>query len=116
MKWYTDGAGWNGGISCYAIANDDKEFPIKVFNSQFTNNEMEYTALINALERASEGDEIVADSALVVNQVNGKWKVRKKHLVRYHAKAQELAKRKGVTIRWVDRSRNKAGKILERTP
>ena len=115
MRWYTDGAGWNGTISRYAIANDDREFPIKVFHSEFTNNEMEYMALIDALERASEGDAVVADSLLVVNQVNGEWKVKKKHLVPYHAKAQGLARRKGITLSWIDRSKNKAGRMLEST-
>jgi ribonuclease HI len=46
LKWYTDGAGWNGRISRYAIANEEKEFTIKVSHSQFTNNEMEYMAFL----------------------------------------------------------------------
>lgn len=69
MKWYVDGAGWNGRYSRSAVANEQENFPVVKLYRQYTNNEMEYKALINALERASEGDQIFSDSLLIVNQV-----------------------------------------------
>lgn len=113
MKWYVDGAGWNGTRSRYALANDQREFPIIEFKREFTNNEMEYVGMLRALYEAEEGDEICSDSQLVVNQVKGAWKVREKRLRPYCEQAKELKAKKNITIKWIPRSRNKAGKMLE---
>jgi ribonuclease HI len=56
---------------------------------RMTNNEAEYLTLVVALERLLKlviddpklvSVSIHGDSALVINQVNGKWKIRKPHL------------------------------------
>ncbi len=49
-----------------------------------TNNEAEYTGLIIGLEKAIEQGiqelEVYGDSNLVVNQVNGFWRIKQSHL------------------------------------
>jgi ribonuclease HI len=59
-----------------------------------TNNIAEYQALIlgagEALERGVEDIEIRMDSTLVVNQVNGRWRVGSPHLLRLRDLAQKL--------------------------
>jgi ribonuclease HI len=59
-----------------------------------TNNVAEYQALIAGLEAASAFHARVvrvrADSMLVVEQVNGRWRVKQSHLRPVHARAREL--------------------------
>ena len=59
-----------------------------------TNNEAEYTGLILGLEKALEHNvrsiKIEGDSMLVVNQVQGLWRVKEPRLVKLHARAVEL--------------------------
>jgi ribonuclease HI len=65
-----------------------KEKPFLVVNERIkdnsTNNEAEYIALTRLLEIAKESNYehliIYMDSALVVNQVNNKWKINYEHL------------------------------------
>jgi ribonuclease HI len=78
-----------------------------------TNNYAEYTGLIVGVKYAKElgagSIEIFSDSQLVVNQVNGKWKVKsgeirplvteaRKLLTRYYPMAWELS--------WIPREKN----------
>jgi ribonuclease HI len=59
-----------------------------------TNNEAEYTGLILGLEKALEHKvesiKIEGDSMLVVNQVQGLWRVKEPRLVKLHARAASL--------------------------
>ena len=59
-----------------------------------TNNEAEYTGLILGLEKALEYNvqaiKIEGDSMLVVNQVNGLWRVKEPRLVKFHSRAVSL--------------------------
>jgi ribonuclease HI len=59
-----------------------------------TNNEAEYTGLIlglkKALEVGIEAIEVEGDSNLVVQQVQGKWKVKVPRLVPFQSKANKL--------------------------
>jgi len=71
-----------------------------------TNNEAEYTALIIGLELCKElGATDVkhhSDSALVVNQMSGKWKAKQKPLIKLNWKAAELEQCFGsVRHQWV---------------
>jgi ribonuclease HI len=113
MHWYVDGAGWNGRLSCYAIVSEKRQYPMEVVAKEFTNNEMEYQALIQALELASNGDTIFSDSQLIVNQVNGLWKVKEKSLRPYCEKARSLKEKKDVTLTWIPREQNRAWKLIE---
>jgi ribonuclease HI len=76
-----------------------------------TNNVAEYRALIGGLERAREVGatevDVLADSALVVNQVNGTWKIKEPHLrpLREEA-ARALRAFERSTLRHVRREQN----------
>jgi len=65
-----------------------------------TNNEAEYNALIRLIIEAKKlgikNISIRGDSALVVNQVNGKWKVKVPRI--QELKSQALYEMKGMTI------------------
>lgn len=81
-----------GGIACYAfvVKRNDETFhsdyglAAEPFSQDATNNVAEYTALIKALEwlvtnNFSSGEvEVIGDSEFVVNQQNGKYKVKSK--------------------------------------
>jgi probable phosphoglycerate mutase len=82
-----------------------------------TNNEAEYHALIEGLKAVAEWKpdrlEIYLDSKLVVEQVNGRWKVKEARLQALQTKAKELlAGFPEVEIRHVERERNKAADAL----
>ena len=82
-----------------------------------TNNEAEYHALIEGLKAAAEWKpdrlEIYLDSKLVVEQVNGRWKVKEVRLQSLQTKAKELvAGFPEVEIKHVERERNKAADAL----
>lgn len=74
-----------------------------------TSNIAEYLGVINAMFLAERGDTIVTDSLLVVNQVNGKWKVKKEHLVEYCLKAKYYLLNKKLRLVWIRRDKNLAG-------
>ena len=64
------------------------------FLGNSTNNVAEYTALIIGLEEARHHDvadlEVRMDSKLVVEQMNGRWRVRDAKLIPLAIKAREL--------------------------
>jgi ribonuclease HI len=59
-----------------------------------TNNEAEYLALIEGLKAVAEWKpdrlEVFLDSKLVVEQVNGRWKIKEARLQALHKQAKEL--------------------------
>ena len=116
MKIWIDGSGWNGKESKFAIAFEDGNTWIDRFDTEHTNNEMEYEALLSLLRGTSiiPGDEILSDSQLIVNQVNAKWKVKEPRLFPLCQEAQKLMKIRGVSLQWIPREQNKAGHLLER--
>lgn len=75
-----------------------------------TNNEAEYAALIALLEAAiSAGAPSVAvcgDSQLVVNQLNGQWKVKSPTLHGYWSRARSLVRQANARVTWVPREQN----------
>jgi ribonuclease HI len=84
-----------------------------------TNNEAEYYALIRALEliegKASGSSALVrSDSQLIVNQVNGQWRVEDEKLIELSSQAKEMIEKLGsVRLEWVPREENYAGLWLE---
>ncbi len=114
MRIWIDGSGWNGKESKYIVALENGDIDRHRFDSPFTNNEMEYEALIQALHLSHVGDEILSDSQLVVNQVNGLWKVHEERLFPLCQEAQGLMKKKQCTLTWIPRAQNKAGHLLEK--
>ena len=81
-----------------------------------TNNVGEYQAVILGVEKAiqleAKDAEILTDSLLVVNQVNGSWKCRMPHLLPFRDKVGGLLENSRITLEWVPREENLAGKVL----
>ena len=89
------------------VRSSDRKQDIKriEFGDGKTNNEAEYGALLAALqdliERITSTDRdpgsysvrIAGDSALVVNQVNGRWKTRNDRMAALCAQARQLLRR-----------------------
>ena len=72
-----------------------------------TNNEAEYTSLIEALKHSllNNIDKVIIhmDSALVVNQVKGNWKVKSSNLHTYKNEVIELLNKfKSWELKWID--------------
>src|SRR5262249_34214773 len=85
--------------------------------AETTNNVAEYTALLNALERAEElgGRSLVifSDSELLVKQMNGEYRVKSEELKPLHGEASErLRSFRKVTIRHVRRDQNSRADAL----
>ncbi len=94
-----------------------------------TNNEAEYHALLRALSLVAEkwfdkavgkipagvGEVLIrSDSELVVNQVNGEWRVKDPELIELNVKARDSIRKLGlVRLEWVPREENYAGLWLE---
>lgn len=113
MKIWVDGAGWNGKVSGFAVVFENGKVIEKKFEENKTNNEMEHTTLIEALKHASEGDSIFSDSQLVVKQVKGEYAVKEPRLKPLVDEGKKLIEEKKVTLEWIPREENKAGKLLE---
>lgn len=121
MKYYCDGSS-TIGVSSAFIVTDDKGSVVILEQTlpkddgtptYYTNNEEEYRAVIAALKICKEGDEVLTDSLLVVNQINGTYKVKQTHLLPLRDEAKKLADEKQVLIRWTPREKNLAGKHFE---
>lgn len=86
------------------------------FGDRITNNQAEYMTLIEALRWLSDklGDDrkqatvrIHGDSRLVVNQVNGTWKVKHANMIPLVEDVQKLFKEFGdCTIEWHPRAKS----------
>lgn len=79
----------------FVISQDDEEvLAAGVYLGETTNNIAEYCGLIWALENVrvlgATHLEVYADSELMVNQINGVYKVKSATLKRFHAIAQKL--------------------------
>ena len=86
-----------------------------------TNNIAEYMALVMTLKFLIRNTiphvelfVIKSDSKLVVEQMNGTWKVNDEILLSLHNQAIGLLKLlPKVTLQWIPRDQNLAGKLLE---
>jgi ribonuclease HI len=129
-----------GGIACYAfVVKRDKEtlhsdygLAAEPFSQDATNNVAEYTALIKSLEwlvtnNFTSGEvEVIGDSEFVVNQQNGKYKVKSKRIVPLYRKVLLLKdKFSCISIKHVLRGENREAdrltniaynKVLQKNP
>jgi ribonuclease HI len=84
--------------------------------SGLTNNQAEYRAFIAALTALPDGVcvEVFSDSQVLCCQFDGTYKVHDPDLAILLSQAQSLIEQKNlsVTLRWVPRNRNAAGKHL----
>jgi ribonuclease HI len=87
------------------------------FLGRATNNEAEYLALIDGLKAVADWKpdrlEIYLDSNLVVEQIKGKYRVKKPELQPLHKQAMELLAGLGeVVISHVEREKNRGADAL----
>jgi ribonuclease HI len=112
---HTDGAArGNPGPAAYSFVIERPGLPdieVKERLGETTNNVAEYAALVHALEHASTlgGKRLViqSDSDLMVQQMNGNYRVKNEGLRPLYEQARQLCKRfDSVTIRHVRREEN----------
>jgi ribonuclease HI len=92
LKIYTDGASRkNPGPSAYAfifVRGEETIYSTSKYLGTQTNNTAEYTAVIEALKKAVEYTrwkvEVYSDSELIINQINGEWRIKDGHLKDLH--------------------------------
>jgi ribonuclease HI len=115
VEIYIDGASrgnpGEAGIGIFIKESGGKTREITRYLGTKTNNQAEYTALIEALESAKELNgrpiRIYTDSLLVANQVNGLWKVKHAEIIPLNKKARSLFTGfKDITIRHIPRELN----------
>ena len=106
------GSRGNPGLGAIGVIVRDGEKIVSRYSAKIgklvTNNVAEYEALIKALELASKHtkDELTCflDSELVVNQLLGKYRVRKLELLKLFLKVQKLQENfKYITYKHVSR-------------
>lgn len=116
------GARGNPGPAALGVLiEDDQGNRLRALNRWLgvaTNNQAEYHALIEGL-KAVEGWkpdklEVYLDSKLVVEQVNGGWKVKEPELIELHRQATDLLKQFGdkVTVKHIPREENRGADKL----
>jgi len=115
VEMWADGAGYNGYMSRYAVVCEDQEPFVAETAANLTNNQAEYYALLTAIEMAPDDAmvTIYLDSLLVVNQVNKKYQCHSKNLTSLLGAALARINNR-ISVVWVPREKNKAGKILEK--
>lgn len=112
---YVDG-GTRGSRICLVDRSKDL-ISVKTRTGDLTNNELEYLALIYALEyiknrNYTEDITIHSDSKLIVNQVNGGWRVTTEKLLPLYKKCRTKFS-DNIKLKWVPREKNFAGFVLE---
>ena len=120
-KLYTDGGSrGNPGKSACAFVICKVDGTVVEKSGQYigvaTNNQAEYTGFLRGLERARDlGINkviLMSDSELVVNQMNGKYKVKNQELAPLHQQVREIADSFGsVQFVYVPRELNKTADL-----
>lgn len=114
---YVDGAGaqFPGQQAKIAVVNTETgQEIVKEIGEMITNNQAEYTALIEALKQVNkEGETVFTDSQLVAGQLTANWKVKAEKLRPFVEEAKKLLEEKKAKLIWVRRCENKAGFLLE---
>jgi ribonuclease HI len=122
LRVFTDGAarGNPGPAAVGVVIEDDKGMRLRGLHrylGKATNNEAEYHALIEGLKAAAEWKpdrlELYLDSKLVVEQVNGSYRVRKPELQPLYQRAKQLLGGfDDVVISHVEREKNRGADAL----
>jgi ribonuclease HI len=102
------------------VIEDDQGNRLRTFHRFIgiaTNNEAEYQALIDGLMAVTEWEpdrlEVYLDSKLVVEQMNGSYRVKKPELLPLYKEAKELLGRfENVEIKHVERENNRGADKL----
>ncbi len=111
---YVDGSGGPDGGYGFFVKETGKSFYEK--KPEITNNQAEYLAVIAALKnfKGHEGSvTIYSDSKNTVNQLNHEFAINNEELRNLAREAWELiGKYSNLSIKWVPRKDNLAGKML----
>jgi ribonuclease HI len=115
--FYTDGGTANNGLyghqrSVICVADGFGDCVIWEEIGDKTNNEAELIAILRCLEEWNLPCEIISDSQLAVNIINGKWKAKKPHLRALRDQILNL-NRADYSLIWKPREENLAGFIIE---
>ena len=120
---YVDGAAdlhsKTSGIGGVFYRDSDELYTFSEFYGDATNNEAEYSALIRGLQIALEMNvariNIFADSLLVVNQINGEYKVKHENMIPLHANASGLLNEfEFWEVNYIPRDKNKVADKLSK--
>lgn len=97
--WIDGGARGNPGPAGWGallVRDDSETIRLRGFLGVTTNNVAEYTALVEALEAAREEGasrlDVFSDSLLLVNQMNGVYRVKHPNLIPLYQKAIRVAR------------------------
>jgi ribonuclease HI len=84
-----------------------------------TNNEAEYNAILFLISAAKSKNistlEICGDSALVINQLNGEWKIKEPRIKALTDIVKEVSKEMSITYTWIPRKENSLADKLSNT-
>jgi len=122
IRLFTDGAsrGNPGNAALGVVIEDEHGMRLRGFHrwlGKMTNNEAEYHALIDGLKAVKDWRpdrvEVYLDSKLVVEQMNGRYRIKAPELVTLHQKASELLREfPDVIVAHVDRAKNRGADAL----
>ena len=111
---YVDGSGGANSGYGYFVKETGESFYEK--KPDLTNNQAEYMAIISALKKYVDSDEeiiIYSDSKNTVNQLNHEFAINNEELRNLAREAWEIiGKFSNLSIVWVPRKENLAGKML----
>ncbi len=111
---YVDGSGGANSGYGYFVKETGESFYEK--KPDLTNNQAEYMAIISALNKYVDFDEeiiIYSDSKNTVNQLNHEFAINNEELRNLAREAWEIiGKFSNLSIVWVPRKENLAGKML----
>lgn len=121
FKVFTDGGsrGNPGKAACAFVVYDDAG-NIRQKRGKYlgvaTNNEAEYHGVVEALSHSELGEEshinFFLDSLLVVNQLNGLWKIKEPRLRELLMKVKQLENNRKITYAHVPREKNYEADLL----
>ena len=101
----------NAGIGGLIKKGDELVYSFSENIGIRTNNEAEYSALIQGIQACLDHKiyyvDIFSDSELIVNQVNGKYKLKDSKMIKLHAEVTKLCSElESLTISHVPREQN----------
>lgn len=129
LEVYTDGASrGNPGPASYGIVFTDGEEIVYTdtgYLGRATNNQAEYNAVINALDIAIKAGleriELHSDSQLMINQLNGEWRIKDSELQELHGSIEDRLQKINATFshlprenRFIDRADTLCNDTLDR--
>lgn len=121
IKIFTDGGsrGNPGQAACAYVVFDDAgniRQSCGKYLGVATNNEAEYQGVIEALRSSELAEEthinFYLDSLLVVNQLNGLWKIKEPRLRELLMKGRALENNRKITYTHIPREQNAAADLL----